>query len=421
VTDIIEDLAWRGLIAVSTDLDDLRRSLDAGQVTFYGGFDPTAPSLHIGNLVLLLTMRRLQLAGHRPIGLVGGATGLIGDPSGKSAERVLNPPEVVAGWVKHIGDQVARFLDFEPGPASALMVSNLDWTEELSALAYLRDLGKHFPVGQMLSREVVRARLESGISYTEFSYQILQANDFLELYRRYSCTLQLGGRDQWGNLVSGVDLIRRVTGDTAHALATPLITRPDGTKYGKSEGGAIWLSPELMSPYAFHQYWLNRADAEVPGLLRVFTFRSRAEIEDLERELAERPAARTAQRVLADDLTTLVHGAEDTARAKAAAEALFGQGDLRDLDERTLASALAEARCAVIEQTGATVADLMEASGIVASKSEARRAIEEGGAYVNNVRVTDVKAIPDAGDLLHGRFLVLRRGKRTVSGIELRR
>jgi tyrosyl-tRNA synthetase len=421
VTDIIEDLAWRGLIAVSTDLDDLRRSLDAGQVTFYGGFDPTAPSLHIGNLVLLLTMRRLQLAGHRPIGLVGGATGLIGDPSGKSAERVLNPPEVVAGWVKHIGDQVARFLDFEPGPASALMVSNLDWTEELSALAYLRDLGKHFPVGQMLSREVVRARLESGISYTEFSYQILQANDFLELYRRYGCTLQLGGRDQWGNLVSGVDLIRRVTGDTAHALATPLITRPDGTKYGKSEGGAIWLSPELMSPYAFHQYWLNRADAEVPGLLRVFTFRSRAEIEDLERELAERPAARTAQRVLADDLTTLVHGAEDTARAKAAAEALFGQGDLRDLDERTLASALAEARCAVIEQTGATVADLMEASGIVASKSEARRAIEEGGAYVNNVRVTDVKAIPDAGDLLHGRFLVLRRGKRTVSGIELRR
>jgi tyrosyl-tRNA synthetase len=421
VTDIIEDLAWRGLIAVSTNLDDLRRSFDAGQVTFYGGFDPTAPSLHIGNLVLLLTMRRLQLAGHRPIGLVGGATGLIGDPSGKSAERVLNPPEVVAGWVKHIGDQVARFLDFEPGPASALMVSNLDWTEELSALAYLRDIGKHFPVGQMLSREVVRARLESGISYTEFSYQILQANDFLELYRRYGCTLQLGGRDQWGNLVSGVDLIRRVTGDTAHAVATPLITRPDGTKYGKSEGGAIWLSPELMSPYAFHQYWLNRADAETPGLLRVFTFRSRAEIEELERELAERPAARTAQRVLADDLTTLVHGAEETARAKAAAEALFGQGDLRDLPEETLESALAEARCAVIEQTGATVADLMAVSGIVASKSEARRAIEEGGAYVNNVKVTDVKAIPDAGDLLHGRFLVLRRGKHTVGGIELRR
>jgi len=420
VSDIIDDLAWRGLIAVSTDLDDLRRSLNAGQVTFYVGFDPTAQSLHIGNLVQLLTMRRLQLAGHRPIGLVGGATGLIGDPSGKSAERVLNPPEVVAGWVKHIGDQVARFLDFEPGPASALMVSNLEWTEELPALAYLRDIGKHFPVSQMLSREVVRARLESGgISYTEFSYQILQANDFLELYRRYGCTLQIGGSDQWGNLVSGVDLIRRVTGDTVHALATPLITKPDGTKYGKSEDGAIWLSPELMSPYAFHQYWLNRADAEVPGLLRVFTFRSRQEIEDLERELAERPAARTAQRVLADDLATLVHGAEETARAKAAARALFGQGDLHDLDEKTLASALAQARHASIKQAGATVADLMAASGIVPSKSAARRVIEEGGAYLNNVKVTDINAIPDAGDLLHGRFLVLRRGKRTVGGIEL--
>jgi tyrosyl-tRNA synthetase len=422
VTDIIDDLAWRGLIAVSTDLDHLRRSLNAGQMTFYVGFDPTAPSLHIGNLVQLLTMRRLQLAGHRPIGLVGGATGLIGDPSGKSAERVLNPPEVVVGWVKHIGDQVARLLDFEPGPASALMVSNLDWTEDLSALAYLRDIGKHFPVSQMLSREVVRARLESGgISYTEFSYQILQANDFLELYRRYGCALQIGGSDQWGNLVSGVDLIRRVTGDTAHALATPLITKPDGTKYGKSEGGAIWLSPELMSPYAFHQYWLNRADAEVASLLRVFTFRSREEIGDLERELAERPAARTAQRVLADDLTTLVHGAEETARAKAAARALFGQGDLRDLDEKSLASALAEAPHAIIEQTGATVADLMAASGIVPSKSAARRVIEEGGAYLNNVKVTDINAIPDAGDLLHGRFLVLRRGKRTVGGIELSR
>ena len=360
MTDIIDDLAWRGLIAVSTDLDDLRSALGAGQVTLYGGFDPTAPSLHIGNLVLLLTMRRLQLAGHRPIGLVGGATGLIGDPSGKSAERVLNPPEVVAGWVKHIGDQVGRFLDFEPGPASALMVSNLDWTEGLSALAFLRDIGKHFPVNQMLSRETVRARLEAGgISYTEFSYQILQANDFLELYRRHGCTLQIGGSDQWGNLVSGVDLIRRVTGESVHALATPLITKPDGTKYGKTEGGAIWLSPELMSPYAFHQFWLNRSDAEVPGLLRVFTFRSRAEIEDLEREIAERPAARQLSGSLADDLCTLVHGADETARATAAGRALFGQGDLRELDEDTLAAALAEAPHAVVDRIGATVADLM--------------------------------------------------------------
>ncbi|HKR71267.1 MAG TPA: tyrosine--tRNA ligase [Streptosporangiaceae bacterium] len=420
MTDIIDDLAWRGLIAVSTDLTELRRSLDAGQVTLYGGFDPTAASLHIGNLVLLLTMRRFQLAGHRPIGLVGGATGLIGDPSGKSVERSLNSPEVVAGWVKHIGDQVSRFLDFEPGPAAALMVSNLDWTEDLSALAFLRDIGKHFPVNQMLSRETVKARLESGgISYTEFSYQILQANDFLELHRRHGCTLQIGGSDQWGNLVSGVDLIRRVTGDAVHALATPLITRPDGTKYGKSEGDAIWLSPELMSPYAFHQYWLNRADDEVASLLRVFTFRTREEIEDLERQTAERPAARAAQRVLADDLTTLVHGADETARATAAAKALFGQGDLKELDEATLAAALAEVPKATIGQLGPAVTDLMAESGIVSSKSAARRAVEQGGAYLNNEKVTDVEAVPGERDLLHGRFLVLRHGKRTIGGIEI--
>ncbi len=423
MSDIIDDLTWRGLIAVSTDLDDLRKSLDAGQVTLYGGFDPTAPSLHVGNLVLLLTMRRLQLAGHRPIGLVGGATGLIGDPSGKSAERTLNPPDVVAGWVKHIGDQVSRFLDFEPGPAAALMVSNLEWTDGLSALAFLRDIGKHFPVSQMLSRETVRARLEAGgISYTEFSYQILQANDYLELRRRYGCTLQIGGSDQWGNLVSGVDLIRRVTGDSVHALATPLITKADGTKYGKSEGGAIWLSADLMSPYAFHQFWLNRSDAEVPGLLRVFTFRTRAEIEDLEREIADRPAARAAQRVLADDLTTLVHGAGETARATAAAHALFGRGELRDLDAKTLWAALSETTHATVTRDAGrlpSVADLMAACGTVPSKSAARRAIQEGGAYLNNVRVADVDAIPAEADLLHGRFLVLRRGRRTVGGIEV--
>jgi tyrosyl-tRNA synthetase len=420
VGDIIDELSWRGLIAVSTDLDELRTALRAGQVTLYGGFDPTAASLHIGNLVLLLTMRRLQLAGHRPIGLVGGATGLIGDPSGKSAERMLNAPDVVAGWVKHIGDQVSRFLDFGPGPASALLVSNLDWTEGLSALAFLRDIGKHFPVKQMLSRETVRARLEAGgISYTEFSYQILQGNDYLELFRRYGCTLQVGGSDQWGNLVSGVDLIRRVEGETVHALATPLITKPDGTKYGKTEGDAIWLSPDLMTPYSFHQYWLNRSDAEVPGLLRVFTFRGREEIEDLEREIAERPAARKAQRVLADDLTTLVHGADETAKATAAGRALFGRADLRDLDERTLAAALAEAPHAAIGQLGPGVAELMERCGIARTRSEARRIIEEGGAYLNNVKVTDVNAVPGTGDLLHGRYLVLRRGKRTVAGIEV--
>jgi tyrosyl-tRNA synthetase len=441
VTEIIDDLTWRGLIAVSTDLDDLRKALDTGRMTYYGGFDPTAPGLHIGNLVLLLTMRRLQRAGHRPIGLVGGATGLIGDPSGKSVERALNPVDLVAEWVDRIRLEISRFLDFTPGETAAIAVSNLDWTAELSAIDLLRDIGKHFPVNQMLSREVVKARLEQGgISYTEFSYQVLQANDYLELHRRHDCTLQVGGSDQWGNLVSGVDLIRRVTGEGVHALATPLITKPDGTKYGKTEGGTIWLSPELMSPYAFYQFWLNRTDAEMPGLLRVFSFSSLEQIEDLERETAERPAARAAQRALADEVTELVHGAEETAKAIAASRALFGQGDLRDLDERTLAAAVAEIPSATVDPglhawlaqpAGAdeptsgsapdghalSVCDLLAACGIVPSKSAARRAIDEGGAYLNNVKVTDPDLVPVAADFLHGRYLILRRGKRTAAGI----
>ena len=447
MTDIIDELSWRGLIALSTDLDELRKALDAGPVTLYGGFDPTAPGLHIGNLVLLLTMRRFQLAGHRPIALVGGATGLIGDPSGKSAERVLNPSEVVAGWVERIRGEVSRFLDFTGGPAGALVVSNLDWTEPLSALEFLRDIGKHFPVSQMLGRESVRARLEAGgISYTEFSYQILQANDFLELYRREGTTLQLGGSDQWGNLVSGVDLIRRVEGATAHALSTPLITKPDGTKYGKTEGGAIWISADLMSPYAFYQFWLNRADGEVPGLLRVFSFRSRAEIEALERETREQPARRAGQRALAVEMTDLVHGEDETRKAIAASAALFGQGDLAGLDGGTLAAALDEVPHRRVVLQGAlavnspafgqreqpplavdsldelpTVADLMAATGIVASKSAARRAIGEGGAYLNNRKITELDARPGQADLLYGRFLVLRRGKRTVGGITVER
>jgi tyrosyl-tRNA synthetase len=424
VTDIIDELTWRGLLAISTDLDDLRKALDAGPVTFYGGFDPTAPGLHIGNMVLLLTMRRFQQAGHRPIGLVGGATGLIGDPSGKSAERILNPRETVAGWVDRIRGEVTQYLDFEPGPTGALMVSNLDWTAELSALDFLRDIGKHFPVNQMLARESVKARLEAGgISYTEFSYQILQANDYLELHRRHDCRLQLGGSDQWGNLVAGVDLIRRAEGATVHALATPLITKPDGTKYGKTEGGTIWLNPELMSPYAFYQFWLNRSDEEVPGLLKVFTFRSREEIEELERETRDRPAARTAQRVLAEEVTALVHGQAESAKAVAASRALFGQGELAELDERTLAAALAEIPSATLRippgQALPTVADLMAATGIVPSKSAARRVISEGGAYLNNRKVAGEEDRPGPADLLHGRFLIIRRGKRTVGGVEI--
>jgi tyrosyl-tRNA synthetase len=383
--------------------------------------------MHIGNLIQLLTLRRFQLAGHRPISLVGGATGLIGDPGGKSAERNLNPRELVAAWVDRFRAEMARFLDFEPGPSGALLVSNMDWTENLLALDFLRDIGKHFSVNRMIAREAVKARLEGGgISYTEFSYQILQAYDYLELHQRYGCTLQTGGSDQWGNLVSGVDLIGRVTGHSVHALATPLITKPDGTKYGKTEGDAVWLSSDLMSPYKFYQFWINRTDDEMPGLLRVFSFRSRAEIEALERETAERPAARIAQRALADEMTALVHGADELARVEAASQALFGQGDLRALDARTLEAALAEVPSATLDaaQVRAVglppVADLMDAAGIVPSKSAARRAIAEGGAYLNNVKVTEPDAAPAPSDLLDGRFLVLRRGKRTVGGIEVR-
>ncbi len=421
--DIIDELSWRGLIAVSTDIDELRAALNSGRVTFYCGFDPTAPGLHIGNLVQLLTLRRLQLAGHRPVGLVGGATGLIGDPSGKSAERVLNPAEVVAGWVDRIRGEVSRFLDFDAGETSALVVSNLDWTAPMTALEFLRDIGKHFSVNRMLDRESVRARLEvGGISYTEFSYQLLQAMDFLELYRRYGCTLQLGGSDQWGNLVAGVGLIRSVEGGSVHALATPLITKPDGTKYGKTEGGAIWLSADLMPPYAFYQFWLNVSDAEVPGLLRVFSFRSREEIGQLERESAQRPAARIGQRALAEEMTTLVHGADETRRAIGASQALFGRSELAEVDERTLAAAVQEVPSARVSARPGelpAVADLMAEIKLVPSKSAARRAIAEGGAYLNNRKVTAEDAAPVAADLLRGRFLILRVGKRNVGAVEV--
>ena len=422
VDDIIEELSWRGLIADSTNLDELRLALKSGRVTVYCGFDPTAPGLHIGNLVLLTTLRRFQLAGHRPIGLVGGATGLIGDPSGKSAERVLNPSEVVAQWVERIRGEESRFLEFDSGESSALVVSNLDWTGEMRVLDFLRDIGKHFSVNRMLDRESVKARLEAGgISYTEFSYQLLQAMDYLELYRRHGCTLQLGGSDQWGNLVAGVDLIRRVEGASVHALAIPLVTKADGTKYGKTEGGAIWISTDLMPPYAFYQFWLNVADAEVPNLLRVYSFKSREEIGQLVKESEERPAARIGQRALAEEVTTLVHGEEETRRAIAASRALFGQGSLTDLDERTLAAVAAEVRAAAIPGNGGLppVANLMAAAGVASTVSAARRAIAEGGAYLNNQRVTDEKAVPRPEDLLHSRYLILRRGKRTVGAVEV--
>ncbi|ACY97726.1 MULTISPECIES: tyrosine--tRNA ligase [Thermomonospora] len=421
MTDVLEDLAWRDLIAQSTDLDELRALLAAGPVTLYCGFDPTAPSLHLGNLIQILTLRRFQLAGHRPIGLVGGATGLIGDPSGKSAERTLNSEEVVAAWVERIRAQVAKFLDFE-GPNAALMVSNLEWTGPMTAIEFLRDIGKHFPVNRMLARETVKTRLETtGMSYTEFSYVLLQAMDFLELYRRYGCRLQTGGSDQWGNLTAGVDLIRRVEGGTAHALTTPLLTKADGTKFGKTAGGeTYWLDPELTSPYAFYQFWINADDRDVEKYLKVFSFRPREEIQQLVKESAERPAARIAQRALAEEVTTLVHGADECAKVVAASRALFGQGALEELDERTLGAALAEVpRMEIPPGDLPPVVDLLAGSGLCKSKSEARRTIAQGGAYLNNTKVTSEEAVPTTEDLLHGRFLVLRRGKRNVGGVEV--
>ena len=422
MTDILDDLAWRGLIAQSTDLDDLRALLAAGPVTLYCGFDPTAPSLHLGNLIQILTLRRFQKAGNRPIGLVGGATGLIGDPSGKSAERVLNSEETVAGWVERVRGQVSKFLDFDEGPTGATMVSNLDWTGPMSAIEFLRDIGKHFPVNRMLARETVKARLDStGMSYTEFSYVLLQSMDFLELYRRHGCMLQTGGSDQWGNLTAGVDLIRRVEGGSAHALTTPLLTKADGTKFGKTAGGeTYWLDPDLTSPYAFYQFWINADDRDVEQFLKFFSFRPREEIEDLVKQGADRPAARAPQRALAEEMTTLVHGADETARVVAASRALFGQGSLEELDERTLKAALAEVpRTEVPPGDLPAVVDLLAASGLCKSKSEARRAIAQGGAYLHNAKVESEDAAPSAGDLLHGRFLVLRRGKRNVGGVEV--
>ncbi|MFF7201220.1 tyrosine--tRNA ligase [Streptomyces sp. NPDC008141] len=419
MTDIVDELQWRGLIALSTDEDALRKAFADGPVTFYCGFDPTAPSLHLGNLVQILTMRRIQLAGNRPLGLVGGATGLIGDPKPNS-ERTLNAPEVVAGWVDRLRAQIERFLDFD-GPYAATMVNNLDWTSGLSAIDFLRDIGKYFRVNKMIAKEAVARRLNSdaGISYTEFSYQILQGMDFLELNRRYGCTLQTGGSDQWGNLTAGTDLIHRVEPEAVvHALATPLITKADGTKFGKTESGTVWLDAERTTPYAFYQFWLNADDRDVSKYLRIFSFRSREEIEELEKLTEERPQARAAQRALAEELTTLVHGADECAAVVNASKALFGQGDLSELDEPTLRAALSELPHARVAEL-APVVDLFAEVGLVPSKSAARRTVKEGGAYVNNTKVTAEDAVPGQEDLLHGRWLVLRRGKKNLAAVEV--
>ncbi|MEE6289041.1 tyrosine--tRNA ligase [Georgenia sp. MJ173] len=419
MNDILDELEWRGLIAQSTDRDAIRDALAAGPVTYYCGFDPTAPSLHHGHLVQLVLLRHLQLAGHRAIALVGGATGLIGDPR-MSGERTLNDREVVVGWTDRLHDQISRFLDFE-GENPARMVNNLEWTAELSTLDFLREVGKHYRLGTMLAKDTVARRLNSdeGISFTEFSYQILQGMDFLELARRYDCSLQTGGNDQWGNLLSGVELVRKSEGRTVHALTTPLITKADGTKFGKTEGGAVWLAPDMMSPYAFYQFWLNTDDADAVRYLKVFTFRTREEIAELEQAVAERPFAREAQRTLAQDVTTLVHGAEATDRVERASRALFGRGELGDLDADTLRHAVAELPRAPLQVGTTTIVDLLVDSGLSAGRGAARRTIGEGGAYLNNIKVTDEEYVVAADDVLAGQWVLLRRGKRVLAVAEV--
>lgn len=413
--NVWQELNWRGLVQVSTDAEALEEALSGDPITYYCGFDPTAPSLHLGNLVQILVLRRLQLAGHKPLGLVGGSTGLIGDPK-QTAERVLNPREVVEEWVLRLRGQIQRFLSFE-GANAARMVNNLDWTGGMSAIEFLREVGKNFRVGTMIKKETVAKRLNSdaGISYTEFSYQVLQGMDYLELFRQYGCVLETGGSDQWGNLTSGTELIRKVEGQHVHAIGTPLITNSDGTKFGKSEGNAVWLDPELTSPYAFYQFWLNTADADVVDRLKVFTFLTRAQIEELGQKVRDEPFRREAQKVLAYAVTSLVHGTEATDAAIAASEALFGKGDFSGLDEATLVAATQELPHATVSAADLSLITLLTATGLAASNSEARRILKEGGASVNNAKVQGEDAAASTRDLLHGQYLVLRRGKKNTA------
>jgi len=417
---ILDELGWRGLIAQSTDLDALAAEAQRGPMTVYAGFDPTAPSLHAGHLVPLLALRRFQQAGHRPIVLAGGATGMIGDPR-DIGERSLQKADTVAEWTERIRGQLERFVDFDGSATGAIIENNLEWTSAMSAVEFLRDVGKHFSVNVMLDRDTIRRRLEGeGISYTEFSYMLLQANDYVELHRRHGCALQIGGSDQWGNIIAGVRLVRQKLGATVHALTVPLVTAADGTKFGKSTGGgSLWLDPQLTSPYAWYQYFVNTADADVIRYLRWFTFLSAGELAELELATAERPQQRAAQRRLARELTVLLHGEMATEAVEHASRALFGQGDLDRLDEATLAAALREASVAELKPgTPDGIVDLLVATGLSASKGAARRTIGEGGVSVNNIRVDSDEWAPQPSDFLYGRWLVLRRGKRNIAGVE---
>ena len=418
---LLEDLEWRGLIAQSTDRKELETAL-AKPISLYLGVDPTAPSMHLGNLVVFLVLRRFQLAGHRPIALVGGATGLVGDPSGKNDERTLNEEKLVEDWVSKIRKQVEKILDFKDKGVSAKLVNNLDWTKSVSALELLRDIGKHFSVNQMLAKDSVATRLSStGISYTEFSYQVLQAYDYLELYRRDQCKLQIGGSDQWGNIVAGLDLIRKVEGGSAHALTVPLLAKSDGSKFGKTASGAIWLDENMTSAYEFFQFWLNSDDADLPKLLKVFSMKDRAEIERLIETVKVNPGAREAHRELAREMTALIHGQQMAKSVEEAAKALFGQGEIADLDLKTLDSALSQLPKTTIKKGDPypSWVDLLAATGVVDSKSAARRIVKDGGGYLNNKKVESEDFTPSKNDLLHGKYLLLRKGKRDLAAVEV--
>jgi len=417
----LEDLEWRGLIAQSTDRKELETAL-AKPISLYLGVDPTAPSMHLGNLVVFLVLRRFQLAGHRPIALVGGATGLVGDPSGKNDERTLNEEKLVADWVSKIRKQVEKILDFKDKSVSAKLVNNLDWTKPVSALELLRDIGKHFSVNQMLAKDSVATRLSTtGISYTEFSYQVLQAYDYLELYRRDQCKLQIGGSDQWGNIVAGLDLIRKVEGGSAHALTVPLLAKSDGSKFGKTASGAIWLDESMTSAYEFFQFWLNSDDADLPKLLKVFSMKDRTEIERLIETVKVNPGAREAHRELAREMTAMIHGQQMAKSVEEAAKALFGQGEIADLDLKTLDSALSQLPKTTIKkgEPYPSWVDLLAATGVVDSKSAARRIVKEGGGYLNNKKVESEDFTPSKNDLLHGKYLLLRKGKRDLAAVEV--
>jgi tyrosyl-tRNA synthetase len=418
---LLEDLEWRGLIAQSTDRKELETALSK-PISLYLGVDPTAPSMHLGNLVVFLVLRRFQLAGHRPIALVGGATGLVGDPSGKNDERTLNEEKLVADWVSKIRKQVEKILDFKDKSVSAKLVNNLDWTKPVSALELLRDIGKHFSVNQMLAKDSVATRLSTtGISYTEFSYQVLQAYDYLELYRRDQCKLQIGGSDQWGNIVAGLDLIRKVEGGSAHALTVPLLAKSDGSKFGKTASGAIWLDESMTSAYEFFQFWLNSDDADLPKLLKVFSMKDRVEIERLIETVKVNPGAREAHRELAREMTAMIHGQQMAKSVEEAAKALFGQGEIADLDLKTLDSALSQLPKTTIKKGDPypSWVDLLAATGVVDSKSAARRIVKEGGGYLNNKKVESEDFTPSKNDLLHGKYLLLRKGKRDLAAVEV--